>query len=1500
MHMEMIELCMCARRYEKEGNGTSNVGCEPSSTLKSRGSMHGQYSQLSSGQGNAHATETDGASAQLRRYVNQGHAGTKNLSTATPARASEEHIMGKQTNGNTRGAAHGCTAAAARAPRTVAARALTAAVAVIALVVACIVPSVLPNIASAAPAAQSNLSAGAITTPLDISIGANINQPSAAGPDTGVATWVGRDLYVGAPPAYQSAPYTYTNSDSPAGSYTAEVEGLTIVKGKFANHKLGNSWGGNGLRMGAVGFGTMFRPANGAQALGVAGTNTNITSMTTGPDTTVFGNVGAWAHGAFVGKGNTSNTAQFTAAIAGATTYWNTSTAANPRASVVQTAGTFSAEPGVTFNATNPLTANGTDFSDYNNQTVIPLSNKLAASASYTLNESAGAFTTAPANAKPGVYVGYAPDGDYTRNHYSNSSIQHQWHFSGAHRERLITFNGDGTSLLQSFTIDASELTSANSSGLDFAFTNIPDNAAVAITVAGSAPVTFQNGWRFWWNGAEVGNGYASCATAEQKKDYNIAAQAIMWNFANTSKLTVYGGSYGTSTTSEPADTAKTGTALPQPGDDPAAAMLGSIIVPRGSFDDHVITNGRVYVGGDLMLDSPVYVGTYNNAESASIIGMDQERHNYPWRGMQPASLISWSKANAGTGALLKGSSWEVFGTIRDALSGTNPILTVKDNSAIDINKTDGVFEVGLLKPDATYYLREVDPPTGFRLNDNIYQINTGAASDTPYTAIANVYSSDTSLALSGAARLLVDTTADGAPSPAIGDRPYGGTVNWGKSAQGDASHTGLPGSQWTLTNATNPNAEKTWTIDDNTTAVESLRILDANGNALPNNAATMQAGGTLTLTAQALPAGAPQQVTWSVSPTDVVGVQNGVVTSYGQLKEAKTVTVTATTVDTTHDGRHLSASVTLTVTPAAVTGLNILYNGATVPASISADVAQGSLQFAASTTPTGSAVTWTSSDNSVASVQNGVVTLKAAGTTTITAKSGTITKTVTITVTNHNLVIFVNTTTTGINYLPFLAWKTSAQATYTFTLMAQYCDGWYRAVVPSKNAAVQFYFQSANGATYMGPGGKTPFTAGAGTRSIAVYKYDDIQPGVTPTCAAPAKSTTAAKSAGAAADIRDSGLFARNSAKRTVRAATTDPNAPTYTDSNTQVGQFTLKNLPAGTYTLQEKTPPSGYLLNPAVYKFTVDANGVVTWVGEQPSIVDGTGWISDTPSSVAWKKYDSGYADSSETKTPLAGSAWTIERKGADGAWSVVNAVADCEHEPCDASVTYKDSDPDPGAFLVNNLPLGTYRIVETTVPAGYEKVGGPYEFTLDDSTRTTVQVGGGSIANRRKTGSVTWSKTSVAEPNKLLAGSAWSITFTPKGSTTPQTYTITDCEGGGDCTVSGNPAWAKDADTTAGTFTLTGLEWGTYTLHETKAPAGYDLAPGTHTFRVGPGTDGTVVLDWELGAIQDEPGVVLPATGGTGDARRMILTGLALMAFAMAGCALAIRKRGTDLRG
>ena len=156
-------------------------------------------------------------------------------------------------------------------------------------------------------------------------------------------------------------------------------------------------------------------------------------------------------------------------------------------------------------------------------------------------------------------------------------------------------------------------------------------------------------------------------------------------------------------------------------------------------------------------------------------------------------------------------------------------------------------------------------------------------------------------------------------------------------------------------------------------------------------------------------------------------------------------------------------------------------------------------------------------------------------------------------------------------------------------------------------------------------------------------------------------------------------------------------------------------------------------------------------------------------------WEKEDS------TTHTALAGSGWTIEQEitSTEGqvTWKTINEVLDCTEAPCNASVTYKDEDPAPGKFLVKKLPVGKYRISETTVPEGYDKVGGPYEFTVTDSEET-VHVNNKPIGNTRKTGNVYWGKVSSEDDTRYLAGSEWQIKYTPYDGGNAITVTITDC--------------------------------------------------------------------------------------------------------------------------
>lgn len=160
---------------------------------------------------------------------------------------------------------------------------------------------------STASAEDAGLLTPGIHKPTSIGIGTNVDVST---PDPGVATYVGRDMYIGGKP---SDTRTLNAGNAPTGSYAAEAEGLTVVRGKLAMNPLKESWpynnsGGAGFRFGTVGFGSQFRPVAGSTVLAVAGIKSAITNMSVGysgdsPETTT---VGAWNKGAWVGQQKSS------------------------------------------------------------------------------------------------------------------------------------------------------------------------------------------------------------------------------------------------------------------------------------------------------------------------------------------------------------------------------------------------------------------------------------------------------------------------------------------------------------------------------------------------------------------------------------------------------------------------------------------------------------------------------------------------------------------------------------------------------------------------------------------------------------------------------------------------------------------------------------------------------------------------------------------------------------------------------------------------------------------------------------------------------------------------------------------------------------------------------------------------------------------------------------------------------------------------------------------
>ena len=672
-----------------------------------------------------------------------------------------------------------------------------------------------------------------IYKPTPIGIGTNINVSTS---DPGVATYVGRDMYIGGKPSDTN---TLDASNAPTGSYAAEAEGLTVVRGKLAMNPVKESWSGDGFRFGTVGFGSQFRPSEGSTVLAVAGIKSSIENMNTGLGSTLnTATVGAWTKGAWVGQAITGDSAgyDYTAKIVGPITYWN-GTANNRRQSVVKKQHNYyeggNANESSLFNYKQVdflKDINGKDYSNYSGDTGYPgylttLSNQLN---SFAKTTGEVIYSVAPA-----CYQ----DKRYFINKYNKTDCNYGLVFDGSYKtinedcadtslnskrfknsERLITFKGDNTSMQQVFTIDASELSNTYNNeyyrGVDFAFEGIPDGASVVVNVTGSSNIEFHNGWRFWWNGTEISRYYETrySGTAEGKA-YATASQSVIWNFVDTQSLTIRGGIAGEDRADWGYDGAATGAKWTD--DDPAAAMIGSILVPNGSFDDHVTTNGRVYVGVDFSMNSPKVAAQFGEGNSASVIDMDQERHNFPWSGTYTpgGSAVAWSKVDAADDKPLAGSEWAIYATEDNARKDEKRIVSIVDNGKNDSDPAVGTIQFNYLNQKAnignpddkdyfTYYIRETKAPEGYELSNAIYTSKMFHTGD-ELNLVGNVGTNGNEIS---------------SPQSAIANTKITGTVFWTKVAEGDAGHTPLAGSEWKLTktkDADGTDVNQSWTVSD-------------------------------------------------------------------------------------------------------------------------------------------------------------------------------------------------------------------------------------------------------------------------------------------------------------------------------------------------------------------------------------------------------------------------------------------------------------------------------------------------------------------------------------------------------------------------------------------------------------------------------------------------------------------------------------------------------------
>ncbi len=173
-----------------------------------------------------------------------------------------------------------------------------------------------------------------------------------------------------------------------------------------------------------------------------------------------------------------------------------------------------------------------------------------------------------------------------------------------------------------------------------------------------------------------------------------------------------------------------------------------------------------------------------------------------------------------------------------------------------------------------------------------------------------------------------------------------------------------------------------------------TVSAISVTGVTVDKTTAEISVGGTVVVTATVAPENASDKtVIWSTSDDKVATVANGIVSGVS----AGTVTITATTKD---GAKTATCEVTVKANTIAVTGVTLS------PAGSKTVAMNETLSFTATVAPSTATVkdvTWSSSDETVATVANGVVTLKQPGKTTITVTTvdGEFTATCEVTVTD-------------------------------------------------------------------------------------------------------------------------------------------------------------------------------------------------------------------------------------------------------------------------------------------------------------------------------------------------------------------------------------------------------------------------------------------------------------------------------------------------------------------
>jgi uncharacterized surface anchored protein len=235
--------------------------------------------------------------------------------------------------------------------------------------------------------------------------------------------------------------------------------------------------------------------------------------------------------------------------------------------------------------------------------------------------------------------------------------------------------------------------------------------------------------------------------------------------------------------------------------------------------------------------------------------------------------------------------------------------------------------------------------------------------------------------------------------------------------------------------------------------------------------------------------------------------------------------------------------------------------------------------------------------------------------------------------------------------------------------------------------------------------------------------------------------------------------------------------------DSN---GDVVFDDVVYGTYTIEEVTPPEGYLLND-----TDSLSATIVTDGQAVVASPDTMVNQHIVGSISLTKND-------ESGGPLLGAEYTIYDESSS---PVATATSDIN-----------------GEVLFTDIIYGNYTIRETTPPEGY--VLSSTEFSASIVSHGVVVDANPSV-----------------DSNRLITGDIQLIKYDETGVNGLEgaTFTLYD---------SGNNIVAEEASDVDGFVLFSDITYGEYTIEETDVPIGYVISSTVFTAVIGDGDDGRVV--------------------------------------------------------